>query len=658
MKLQKNIEAIYPLSPMQEGLLFHSLYAPESGVYIDQIDFTLAGEINEIYFQLAWQKVVDRHTILRTSFAWKNLRAPLQMVWKQANLPWVNLDWTTLSEKTQQQNLDELLTTQRINGFQFDQAPLMNCIFIKLTNNTHRFIWTHHHILLDGWCLSIIFKEVLSTYLAKLHGENYYLPTPTPYRDYIIWLKAQNQLAASDFWRENLSGFQSSTPLGLANNQLKSSTSHYYEQELRLSSEVSSILQGVVQEHHLTISTILQAAWGLLLSHYSSETDIVFGVTVSGRPASLPGVEQIMGLFINTLPLRLQISPPQSIIAWLKQIQQQMVELQQYSHTSLVDIQSFSEVSGGNPLFESIVAFENYPFDSSLTSENSDLEILEMDSYEQTNYPLTVTGMPGDEIVVKISYDASRLEKDVIERMSQHLHNIFCVIATNPHQAIADISLLDDLEYQQLIYEWNDTATDYPKDKCIHQLFEEQVNRTPDAIAIVFEEQSLTYRELNERANQLAYHLQTLGVQPEVLVGICVERSLEMLVGLLGILKAGGAYVPLDPSYPSERLSYMLVDADINVLLTQQSLLSSLTSTLAQIVCLDDDWDIIATQSRENPPQLVHPDNLAYVMYTSGSTGQPKGVLVVHRSIIRLMFALVSSKFFFNWHLLLLMLLH
>ncbi|NER96525.1 MAG: amino acid adenylation domain-containing protein, partial [Symploca sp. SIO1B1] len=637
-QVKKNIESIYPLSNIQQGILFHSIYTSKSGVYFQQMTMKLQGDINVVAFEAAWQKVVNRHSILRTFFVWKNRPTPLQIVLKQVNLPWVNLDWQRLSTTEQQKQFFELLKTQREQGFQLNQAPLMECSLIKLSNDNYKFIWNFHHILIDGWSLPIIFKEVLSLYEAEVREETCYLPTPHPYRDYIAWLNNQDQEVAIEFWRQTLQYFSTPTPLvvdtRLSPNQ-QQQNSDYQLLELRLSSKVSQQLEVLAQQHHVTLSTIVQAAWGLLLSRYSGEQDVVFGVVVASRPASLSGVENMVGLLINTLPLRLQISPQQQLIPWLKQIQQLILELQQYSYTPLVEIQARSELPGGIPLFESIVGFENYPVDSSLLDKGGSLQLSQIEeSCEQTNYPLNIVVVPGDELLVRISYDTARFEKGAIERMAGHFRNLLSAIVENPQQAVGELPLLSEAERHQLLVEWNETATEYSRDKCIHQLFEEQVERTPDAVAVVFENQQLTYRKLNQKANQLAHHLKFLGVAPEVLVGICVERDLEMVVGLLGILKAGGAYVPLDPNYPSERLSYMLADSGVGVLLTQSSLLDSLPSHTAQLVCLDSDWGAIEQNSQENLEVGVCSDNLAYVIYTSGSTGKPKGVQIQHKALV------------------------
>lgn len=489
---------------------------------------------------------------------------------------------------------------------------------------------------MDGWCLPIIFKEVLSFYETEITGKTCDLPTPPPYRDYIAWLNSQDKEAATEFWRQTLDGFIAPTPLRVNKTpyQNQQPESNYSEVELRLSTEVSGELQSIAKQHHVTLSTIVQAVWALLLSRYSGETDVVFGVTVSGRSGSLSGMENIVGLLINTLPLRLQISPQAQLIAWLQQIQQLMSELQHYSYTPLVEIQTLSEVPGGIPLFETIVVMENYPVDSSLMNEDSSLQISKIETFEQTNFPVTVIVIPGDELLVKISYDTARFEETTMGRMLGHLQTIFSAIVENPSTTVGELPLLSAAERHQLLVDWNHTVRAYSREKCIHQLFESQVERTPNAVAVVWENQQLTYLELNQRANQLANYLKSLGVKPELLVGICIERSLEMIVGLLGILKAGGAYVPLDPNYPPERLAEMLNDSQASILLTQQKLRQKLSDYTGLLIDLDSQWQVISQDGEQNIVSEVQADNLAYVIYTSGSTGKPKGVMISHRSLV------------------------
>ena len=652
----ENIEDIYELSHMQQGMLFHTLYAPESGIYFEQMSCTLRGSLNVKAFKSAWQQVAERHPVFRTSFLWEDLEKPLQVVHRQVEVPWIQQDWRGLAPDKRQQKLENFLLEDRKQGFELDQAPLMRCALIRETDNTYHFVWSHHHLLMDGWCLPIVLKEVFAFYenqkLARVSEPSYgfretsspfvkggqggfTLPRPRPYREYIIWLQQQDLSEAEVFWRQTLQGFTAPTPLvvdKIADNFPDQNVIPKTER-LRLPVALTTTLQTFAQQHRITLNTLVQGTWAILLSRYSGETDIVFGTTVSGRPADLSGAEAMVGLFINTLPVRVQVIPEDSPVPWLQVLQSRQTEIRQYEYSPLVQIQGWSSVPRGILLFESIVVFENYPMDVSLRELSSNLEITDVHTFERTNYPLTVAAFPSKELLLEISYDVSRFDAATIQRMLGHLCTLMEGITTNNGQRISELPLLTEAERHQILVEWNDTETDYPKDKCIHALFEEQVGKTPDAIAVVFEEEELTYWELNARANRLAHYLRALGVGPEVLVGICVERSLEMVVGLLGILKAGGAYVPLDPDYPKERLAFMLEDSRVPFLLTQRDLVSKLPEHRASVICLDTDWGTISQESEKNLLNGATSENVAYVIYTSGSTGTPKGTLITHRGL-------------------------
>jgi amino acid adenylation domain-containing protein len=644
---RENIEDIYPLSPMQQGMLFESLYAPESGVYFSQVSCTLTGNVNVPTFEQAWQKIVEKHSIFRTAFIWQSSSQPMQVVYRQVKITVKTYNWQELSKEEQQQQLQIFLNGDQQNGFQLSQAPLMRLNLIQLSSNTYQFVWSHHHLLLDGWSLPLVFKDLLYFYEAISQGETFRHQPPLSYRNYITWLQQQDQKQAEKFWRQKLQGFTAPTPLTVDKLHQDSSNVSYSKQKIELTVSATDALQSFARQHRLTLNNLVQAAWGLLLSRYSQETDVVFGATVSNRPPSIVGIESIVGLFLNTLPMRVKVSADTQVLALLKDLQEQQVESEQYSYSSLVDIQGQSDVPRGTPLFESIVVFENYPVDTPLPSHKSSFSIDNRQVFEQTNYPLTVVVLPRQQLQVKISYDTSRFDDAAIARMLGHFQTLLSGIIANPQQHISQLPLLTQAEQQQLLVEWNNTQVNYPQDKCIHQLFESQVARNPDSVAVVYENQQLTYRELNDRANQLAQYLQSLGVGADVLVGLCIERSLDMIVGLLGILKAGGAYVPLDPEYPTERLSFMLEDAQVRVLLTQQQLVQKLPEHTAQLVCLDTDWEKISQNSQSNPLNTATSSNLAYVIYTSGSTGKPKGVLVNHSNVVRL-FAATNSWYNFD----------
>ncbi|AVH66608.1 non-ribosomal peptide synthetase [Nostoc sp. 'Peltigera membranacea cyanobiont' N6] len=638
-----NIDDLYELSPMQQGMLFHTLYAPESEIYFEQLLCILQGELNFSAFEQAWQQVVARHPVLRSSFYWEEIEKPLQMVSKQVDLPWEELNWQNFTADEQQEHLEDFLKCDRQKGFELDIAPLMRFTIIQLEEYTYQFIWSHHHILFDGWSMQIILKEVLAFYEAHQRGEHLRLIPSRPYREYINWLQQQDIEQAKNFWQQTLQGLE--LPKSLIGNK-EQEQGIYNQQTFQLSQTVTEKLQYEARQHHLTLNNLVQGAWALLLSRYSGESDVVFGATVSGRPPTLVGVDSMVGLLINTLPMRVQVTGKVELLPWLKELQSQAYEQEQYAYYSLAEIQRLSDVPPGMPLFESLFVFENYPLDSPEQDTKKTLEISHLRCFERTNYPLTVVVNPQSQLSGRIVYDASRFEPETIGRMIGHFQTLLAGMAANLKQNVSELSLLSAAEEEELIIQESSQNIDYIEYKCIHILFEEQVEKTPDAVAVVYEKEYLTYRELNNRANQLAHYLRSallsrrdsLGVKPEVRVGICVERSLEMVVGIIAILKAGGAYVLLDSAYPSERLAFMVEDLQAPILITQTHLQHLLPLNNQIVVNLDADWEMISQYKEDNLLSDVNPENLALISYTSGTTGTPKGTEVPHRSIVGFMF--------------------
>jgi surfactin family lipopeptide synthetase C len=649
----ENVEDFYPLSPMQQGLLFHTLYSPQAGVYIVQLSSALNGDLDLDVFERACQKVVERHEVFRTFFVWEGVETPVQVVEREVKLPFERHDWRAFTSEEQQKRLRAFLEADRARGFQLSKAPLMRVILIRRSEEDYQLIWSHHHLLLDGWCLSAVLKEVFIIYEALRRGWEPRLAPSRPYRDYITWLHRQDLSKAEAFWRQVLKGFTAPTPLisDRIASRPEGDAPDFSEEVLTLSKEATAALQSMARRYRLTPGTIAQSAWAILLSRYSGEKDVVFGTIVSGRPADLYGVESIIGLFINMLPVRVRVEDDARLLDWLKDFQLQQVEARQYEYSPLLEVQRWSEVPKGVPLFESTIAFENYPLNIAPNAgkgeqQTGDLTVKSLRSFERPHYPLSAMVMPGQELALVIYYDRRRFSASTIKRMLCHYANLLEGIVSNPQQRLSELSLLDATERHQLLNEWNATRTEFPHG-CLHELFEAQVERTPDAIALVFEEQQLTYRQLNDRANRLAHHLQGCGVEAETLVGILCERSIEMIVAVLGTLKAGGAYVPLDPAYPQHRLSFMMKDAAVRVLLTQTRLRESLPEQQLgdgyEVISLDAEWEQIAQQSSDNLASHVSPENLAYVIYTSGSTGTPKGVLVSHRGIGNLAAAQIDA---------------
>jgi surfactin family lipopeptide synthetase C len=637
MSMEEQIQDILPLTPMQQGMLFHSLYAPEAGVYVEQFSSSLHGPLDIAALRQAWEQVLERHSILRTAFIWEGLDEPVQVVVSNVDLPWQVYDLRALAPDEGERRYEEIVKAEQQQSFNLSQAPLLSLTLILRTKDTAQFIWSHHHILLDGWSLSLVLKEVFEYYEAFRQRRPLVMERPRPYRDYIAWLQQQDVLQAEGFWRQMLNGFTAPASLmfGNTHGNLEYGEVDYAERHHLLTTTATAALQSFARQHHLTMNTLIQATWALLLARYTGEHDIVFGVTVSGRPATLAGFESMVGLFINTLPLRVQVLPQAKLMPWLKDLQMQQAELRQYEHTPLVQIQGWSDVPRGQPLFYSLLSFDNYPVDSPFEEQNGSVDVQLTRSVFRTNYPLTVVATPGQELALLLSYDRRVVNSAMADQMLTHLEVILTGMPINPDQCLADLPLLSAAEQQQMLIDWNATAAPYPHDQCLHHLFEAQVARQPDAVAIVFADQHLTYQELNRRANQLAHFLLRHGAKPEGRVAICMERSLELVVGLLGILKAGCAYVPLDPTYPAERLAFMIDDAQATLLLTQQQLIEHLPARhLTEFICLDRDWPNIASTDSENPITRVTPDNLAYIIYTSGSTGRPKGVALKHRGVV------------------------
>ncbi|MGD9898778.1 MAG: amino acid adenylation domain-containing protein, partial [Calditrichaceae bacterium] len=636
------IEDIYPLSPMQQGMLFHSLMSPETEVYSEQLSCKFTGELDIEMFRRAWQKVSERHEVLRSAYIWKGLDRPLQIVYKKIDISFTMHDWSNTSADQQKSLTQEFLSSELKKITSMAEAPLMRIGLIKLDEQTHNFVWSHHHLLFDGWGTQIILKEIFEYYESLSKEERDTRELSTPYSEYISWLQKRDMEEAKTFWQSRLEGFTSPTPLPVKmhNNDLPYG---YSKERVLLSPGLSESLTKLAKDNQLTMFTLIQGAWSLLLNRYSGEDDVVFGATVSGRPAEISGVESMVGLFINTLPVRIILNQSDTLAEWLRKIQSQQAELREYEFTPLVDIQGWTEVPRGLPLFESIVVFENFPVNTSMNQHQSALQISDIESFERTNYPLTIVASPGDHLAVEAAYQNHLFRKEVIKRMLGHLETIFESIVSNPDQKLSEITILPPAESQTIVSEWNQTGKLFPDQVSIHLWFEAQVEKSPDAIAVKFGDYEITYADLNARANQLGHYLMQQSVKIEDPVGICLNRSVEMVIAALGILKAGAAYVPIDPAYPRERISYMLEDAKAGILLTEKSLFTDLPPNHGHIIYMDEIWDIINDESSENINLPVFPENMAYVIYTSGSTGKPKGTMLHHGGLCNTIHSLIDK---------------
>ena len=634
MRTGQDLEDIYILSPLQKAMLFHTLSGVNPQALFIQLTCRLRGKVDVGAFKKAWQTLVDRHPVLRTAFEWEDLEHPVQVVRRRVELPIDYMDWGSIRREEQEHRFEVLAQADRWRGFDISSPPLMRLSLIRLADNLHRLIWSHHHILLDGWCSPLILGEVLASYEAYLEGKEPVIEERAPYREYIGWLNRQDLEKAAEYWREKLKGFNRPTTLSIDRRPggMTGQEEAYEDQQVRISEEVTARLQTFARLHRLTMNTILQGAWGLALGKYSGEEDVLFGATVSGRPVDLPGSGSMIGPFINTLPIRIHIPYRSSLRAWLSDIQNEQVEYGQYAYSSMVE--QYSEVPLGMPLFESILIFENYPVEQRSENREQGLEVSDAIVPVRTKYPLTVVSGPGSELLVSIAYDLRRFENSDISRLLAHLQNIIGGIANNPEQPIWSLSPLLPAERDQMLKGWEGTKRIDPNQSYVHHLYEAQVEKSPDAIAVIFGHDQIGYGELNRRANQLAARLQTIGVGPEFRVGLYLEPSPELLIGLLGVLKAGGTCVILEPAvHRAPLISMALRDVGAQLLLTQRSLVESDLGMETEIIRLDSDWEVIGKSSGTNPQSRVMDENLAFIIYTSGATEAPKQVMITHRGL-------------------------
>ena len=622
-----NILDTYPLTPLQQGMLFHNLYNPGSGVDHQQIVCTLREPIDAARLAQAWQQVIAHHPVLRTSFDWSGAE-PGQLVHAQVSCELEQLDWRQRRPDRQAEQLREFLQRDAARGFDLARVPLMRLTLIRQGDEQFQLVWSNPHILLDGLSLQIVLRQVFEIYDAACP-----LAPARPYRDFVAWLAQYNPPHAEDFWRRLLTGFATPTSLGLSAPPNPDATHHTLEKNL--TPELTRALNDLAQKYNVTLNTLVQTAWAILCQRYSGEQEVVFGATRACRRSALDGVgtEAMVGLFINTLPVRAYVSPTQSLVSLFQELRAQSLALREYEHTPLSQVQAWSALPRGTALFGSIVVFDRRDLNDELRALGGNWLRREFKIYSHTNFALTLAANGGAQMRLALGYDRAQFDDATIERMLGHLAMILSSFVARPDQSIAQVDLLTARETHQLLVEWNDTATPAPQSQPVHQLFESQVAQTPDAIALVRVNQQLTYAELNRRANQLAHYLRGLGVSTETLVGICVERSLDTIVAMLGVLKAGGAYVPLDPTFPRSRLEFMIDDTRMPVILTQDRLTHLLPARAAQIVRLDADWARIAQSPLENVNALVRPEQLIYIIYTSGSTGKPKGVMVEHGAL-------------------------
>jgi amino acid adenylation domain-containing protein len=634
----KDIDDIYPLSPLQKAMLptdAKGLLQRRCGLF----NCTLHGVVDVAKFESAWKKVAEQHPLLRTSFAWKHLSEPVQLVRKQASLYFQKEDGPPLSFQQVTNESQAYVRRYLQQGLDPSGSPLLRLMLLQTSDGEYKLVCVYHHLVLDSLSLPLILTEALAFYEDIINELDPQVRVDHSFREYVIRLKSQEWSDARALWQEQFKDFTGATSLGVSRRTSGSETQSdgYDEQSVHgvhVSDYTTASVQRLMREHHLALGVFMQAVWAVLLSRYSSEEEVTFGFTIGGRP-DLEGSEYLIGPFKNTLPISLKVPCDMTMLQWLKHIQRLHTSMRRYPHVSVMQVREWTGVPADTPLFSNNIVVDDGRDNRHLSIGRGRLTAQDVETLEDATSPLALTARLDIELALEVRYETHSFDEVTIRQVLYHLRTLIEAAAARPEQCLFEFSLLSDAARRQVLLDWNDTKTLYPQ-QCIHQLFEHQVEQTPHAVAVGFEGRYLTYDGLNRRSNQLADYLRGIGVGPEVPVAFLVERSIEMIVGLLGILKTGGAYVPLDLASPPSRLALILEEVRSPVVLTQEHLVGRLKSCALRKVIVDPESDFIKQCSDKDPSNLASPNNLAYVTYTSGSTGKPKGIGITHRNVIRL----------------------
>jgi amino acid adenylation domain-containing protein len=622
------VEDIYELSPLQAGMLFHCLYAPDAALYFEQVTLTFDARLDRTAFDRAWREVVARNPILRTSFHWDGLEKPVQVVHPEVDVEIRHVELDGAGNMAgRARAIDSWLRDDRRRAFDLRRAPLFRVAALRVGPASWHLVLSFHHALLDGWSLPLLFQEFSSLYEAYVQGREPRLDTRRPYGDYIGWLQQQDLGEAERFWRRTLEGYAGTFPLPEdRSGTAPDSPDQFSDGFLALSSEATASLQAFCRREQVTLNTLVQAAWALVLARYGRVDDVVFGAIVSGRPPQLAGIEAMIGMFINTIAVRIRTPRDQPVGAWLRRVQADQFEARRYEYSPLVQVQGWSGIPRGTPLFETILVFENYPrVPQGVTAGRRSAS--DARAFERTNYPLCLIAGVAPDLQLRLLHDERRFSGAAVTRLLTHVAGAMESLAADGSVPLGRVSFLTAAE-RETVLTWSRGDTRADAERCIHDAFADRAAQSPDAIAIVAPGSTMTFGELHRRARAVASRLRAAGVGPEVRVGIAIERSPDQIAALLAVLEAGGAFVPLDLDHPRGRLEYITRDAGVALVLTAGGRASALPGSIATI-------DV---RGSEPPPSVgstataAQPENLAYVIYTSGSTGRPKGVMGEHRA--------------------------
>lgn len=626
------IENMYPLSPMQQGLLFHTLLAPRAGLYLPHVVLELSGELDAAALRQAWQSALQEHGVLRTGFFWEERDEPFQVVFRSAELHWLEQDWREDNPSQQSARLETFLATSRQHPFDLRKPPLIRLSLLRRDEQRYTLVFAYHHLILDGWSAARVLEHVFARVIAQ--AENLPLvnsPARRPFADYIAWLKQQDAADTEAFWRQHVQPPDARTSLPFATPGNPAAAQQDGQQELVLTPDETQQLRDFASRQQVTVNTLLQGAFALLLSRYNRDDKVLFGSTVAGRPAALPGATEMIGLLINSLPVQVSVPPTAKVGDWLRGIQQRQAAAVDHEHVALRDLQHW--LHDGLSLFDCLFVFESYPVPDSLSGTAARLQLIDVRFDEQTHFPLTLQVAEGDLLRVVTKYKPTHLAADDIDRTLAHLHRLLLDLCDNGEALLHSLSPLSVAEQKQLAA-WNHTQAPLPNYETLTDWLEQQASDTPAATAIEFAAQQLSYRQLHEQANRLAHRLREFGAGPEDTVAVHLQRSPTLVVALLAILKTGAAYLPLDPEQPATRLATILSDGAPRLLLFDGSAGLERLTTTGHTLAVDLDNENMFSGPPQAPTRRVHGDNALYVIYTSGSTGKPKGVINTHRALL------------------------
>ena len=634
-----DVEDVYPLTPTQAGMLFYHLYAPASDAYFQLLVWSFRGELDRDAFHGAWSHLVQRHAALRTAFAWEGLEEPVQVVFRRVAADFHEEDWRHLEEGEQAARLQRFIAEDRRHRVDLTRPPVMRWALFRLADDHYQFVLSWHHLLFDGWSMTTLNREGPELYHRLTTGAPIELPPAPPFRDYVAWLLRQDRAGSESYWRRALGGVEGPTHLAFdrAPSRLRRDTATVEGLWVELGDELAGGLGAAARKLRVTLNTLLQGAWSLLMSRFSGERTVLFGMTSSGRPADLPGVEKMVGMLITTVPLLVEVAAERRAVDWLRELQRRQVEARRHERASVAEIQSWIGMPADRTLFDCLLVFQGTPGDLAETPwEQRNIRVRTVGGIDTTSYPLVIYVQPGPPLRLRLAYDRDRFDPVSIRRAGRYLRRALAGLAAGGEQRVGQLLDLDPLERQQLLVEWNDAPRRAPAEGTLQAMVAARIASAPDVPAVVVDGACLSYGELGRKAARLARRLVRAGVRPGEVVGLLLPPSPQAVIGMLGVLAAGGAYLPLDPRHPRERRDFQLRDAAVRRVVTRPGLAAELDGSGAEAISVEE-------ESREGAGSgdpahgltetaRVDPSLPAYVIYTSGSTGRPKGVVVEHRA--------------------------